>query len=300
MSRIKLNNFSFFIGLITIVFTGFSCKRHKNIQKQETPVVTQLPPDSLNDKCKLDYKNGKALTNLLKTNELDFSYATGKFACELTVDGEEHSFTVSVKCRKDSVIWLSISKLGIEAARVLIKRDTVKIRIDLPDKQYFVGDYTYINQLLHADLDYDMLQGLLFGNSASFYSEDEKLSGGKDRDSCVYFLSTLRKKETMRIVHKQDTLKESTQIMWLHPETFKILHLIFEDVVTKRKFKASYSNFETVGNFKAPFKLDYVITAEKVINASIKYAKININEKTEFPFKIPKGYDPIEIKKKPN
>jgi len=35
-------------------------------------------------------------------------------------------------------------------------------------KQYFKGDFNYINQLLNADLDFDIIQAALVGNSADF------------------------------------------------------------------------------------------------------------------------------------
>src|ERR1700740_1299800 len=100
-----------------------ACKGKKKIQKQETQVVAA--PDSTNsDKCKLDFKSGKVLANHVEENELDFKYVAAKLNCELTLDNEDHSFNVSLRCRKDSVIWMSISKLGIPAARAIITKDS--------------------------------------------------------------------------------------------------------------------------------------------------------------------------------
>jgi hypothetical protein len=42
-------------------------------------------------------------------------------------------------------------------------------------KQYFKGDFNYINQLLNADLDFDLIQAALFGNSADFDDDDSKM-----------------------------------------------------------------------------------------------------------------------------
>ena len=134
----------------------------------------------------MEFKTGKALSKRMYDSELDFVYASAKFSCELTIDGDEKSFNVSVRCRKDSVIWLSISKLGIDAARVLITKDSVKFTMGLTEKKFFTGDFSYINQMLHADLDYDMLQALLFGNSSAFYDDDSKLKHARDKNTCLY------------------------------------------------------------------------------------------------------------------
>lgn len=295
-----MNKLSFnktFILLICISSFVFSCKSKRKAKATETPVVVAVD-STVSDKCKLDFKSGKVLAKHMKEKELDFTYATAKFNCELTLDNEDHSFNVSVRCRKDSVIWMSISKLGIDAARALITKDSVKITLGLTEKKYFVGDFSYINELLQADLDYDMIQALLFGNSAAFYDEDEKLKPGKDKVNCNYFLSTVKKKTARKINDGAIQPDENYQTMWLNPDSYKIVMLEFEDVKTKRKFNACYDEFKPVDSFLAPFKLTYSITAEKIIKAEIRYSKITLNEVQTFPFKIPASYEPIQINKK--
>jgi hypothetical protein len=281
------------LPFLLFALTTTSCKSKKTLAKQTLGTII----DTTNERCRMDFKSGKSLSKRMNDCEFDFSYASAKFSCQLTLDSEEHSFNVSVRCRKDSVIWLSISKLGIDAARVLITKDTVKFTLGLTEKRYFVGDFSYINQMLHADLDYEMLQALLFGNSADFHDEDEKLKPGRDKSTCQYFLSTIRKRRLRRITNGIETPTESYQTMWLDPETFKITTLEFTDVQAKRKFSSSYSDFKAVDKYLAPFKLLYTITAEKNIKANINYGRISINEPQTFPFKIPPSYERIEFKK---
>ena len=285
------------IGIIALTIFFVACKGKKKAQKQDTQVVV-APDSTASDKCKLDFKSGKVLAKHIQENELDFTYATAKFNCDLTLDNEDHSFNVSVRCRKDSVIWMSISKLGIDAARALITKDSVKIMMGLTTKEYFVGDFTYINELLQADLDYDMIQALLFGNSAAFYSDSTRLKPGKDKTNCNYFLSTVKKRTAKRINSGQIQPEENYQTMWLSPLTYKIVMLEFEDIKTNRKFNACYDEFKQVDNYLAPFKLVYSITSEKIIKADIRYNKITLNEVQTFPFKIPASYEPIQINKK--
>ena len=281
------------LSFLLLVLTTASCKSKKTLAKQ-TPSTTI---DTANEKCRMDFKNGKSLSKRMNDSQLDFIYASAKFSCQLTLDSEEHSFNVSVRCRKDSVIWLSISKLGIDAARILITKDTVKFTMGLTEKKYFVGDFSYINQMLHADLDYEMLQALLFGNSADFQDDDDKLKPGRDKSNCQYFLSTIRRRHLRRINNGTETPSESYQTIWLDPETFKITTLEFTDIQTKRKFASTYSDFKVIDKYHAPFKLLYTITAEKNIKAEISYSRININEPQTFPFKIPASYERIEFKK---
>jgi len=286
----------FFVLLLVGTFIT-SCKGKKQITNNVTPLIT-TPDSTSTDKCRLDYKSGKVLSKNLKDNELDFKYASAKINCELTFENEEHSFNISVRCRKDSIIWLSISKMGIDAARALITKDTVKIMLGLTEKKYFVGDFTYINELLQTNLDYDMLQALLFGNSANFYDEDEKLKPGKDKINCSYFLSTVKKRNLKKINNGDKQPEENYQTIWMHPNTFKIIMLEFDDVKTKRKFNACYDEFTVVDKYLAPFKLVYSISAEKNIKAELKFTKLNLNEVLNFPFRIPSSYEPILVNKK--
>lgn len=283
-------------SLLYISFFGMllalaSCKHKKELAKNPVTVV-----DTTSGKCRMDFKNGRSLSRRMNESELVYTYASAKLNCELTLDGEEHSFNVTVRSRKDSVIWMSISKLGIDAARVLITKDSVKFTLGLTERKYFSGDFSYINQMLHADLDFNMLQALLFGNSAEFYDEDEKLKPGRDKNNCQYFLSTVRKQRVKRIVNGEQP-KESFQTMWLDPQTFKIVTMEFDDIEAKRKFTACYNDFKPVDNYLAPFKMLYNITAEKNIKAEIKYSRIGINEPQKFPFNIPPNYERIEFKK---
>ncbi len=299
MINFLINSKRFSVLFLLIGFIFFSCKNKKQISKTESQPTTVITPDSTtNDKCKMDFKSGKVLAKYLKENELDFNYASAKFNCNLNFDNEEHSFNVSVRCRKDSVIWLSISKLGIDAARALITKDTVKIMLGLTEKKYFIGDFSYINELLQTNMDYDMLQALLFGNSANFYDEDEKLKPGKDKVNCNYFLSTVKKRAVKKINNGEKQPDENYQTIWMHPGTFKIVMLEFDDIKTKRKFNACYDEFTVIDRFLAPYKLVYSITAEKNIKADIQYSKITLNEQLTFPFRIPSSYEPIQVNRK--
>ncbi|MEO8760288.1 MAG: DUF4292 domain-containing protein [Bacteroidia bacterium] len=293
ISIFKHTSFKLVFATLLVILTAASCKSKKNLAKQ---VVTNV--DTTVEKCRMEFKTGKALSNRMNDSELTFIYASAKFGCELTIDGDEKSFNVSVRCRKDSIIWLSISKLGIDAARVIITKDSVKFTMGLTEKKFFTGDFSYINQMLHADLDYDMFQALLFGNSAAFYDDDDsKLKPARDKNTCLYSLSTIRKKHLKRITTGQEPAEDSYQTITLDPTTFKITSLNFTDIHTNRKFDASYSDFRKVDKYLAPFKLLYNISAEKNIKADIKYGKIIINEQQTFPFKIPASYERIQFKK---
>jgi len=237
---------------------------------------------------RMDYKSPRTLIEHLKANEFKYDWITAKFGCEAVMDDQSNSFTVNLRGRKDSVLWLSISALGIEAARAIVTRDSVKLRNNLA-KSYFVGDYNYLSKLLNTDLDFEMLQSLLIGNSVEFYEEDEKLKSGKDNNK--YLLSTVRKRRLKKVLEKNEPLKDHVQVIWLEPGIYKIARLLINDFNTNRTFEANYSNYQKVDSLYFPYDLKFNIKAEKVINININYSKVNLNIPQSFPFTIPDNYE---------
>ena len=66
---------------------------------------------------------------------------------------------------KDSAIWLSANAiLGIEAMRVLITRDSVKL-LDKLNKVYTARSVDYLQDLTSLPLDLPTLQDLIIGNA---------------------------------------------------------------------------------------------------------------------------------------
>ena len=280
------------LSMISILFFGLSCKSKKNIQ-QTTTVQTE---DTIG-KCRLTFKTAKSLSKHIKENELRYNWLYAKADVEVNIDGESHNLDIRVRARRDSAIWISIQAVGlIDIAKLLITKDSVKMVVYVK-KQFFKGDFNYINQLLNADLDFDLIQAALIGNSADFDDDDSKMKPVIDRDNCHYLLSTERKRKLRRISSGQDSLKRSLQTMRLNPENFKIINNDFEDVSTNRSFHAKYDKFFASDSVFAPHNVNIEIKAEKKIDLKINYVRIEINQLQKLILNIPKSYEQIPIKK---
>jgi predicted transcriptional regulator len=270
-------------GLLITALLFTSCKHQKVITG---PVA----------KCNLDYKNAKTLTANLKANEFNFNRFNAKLNAEIAIDSSINSFVISLRVKKDSIIWMSISKLGIEGARVLITKDSVSF-INRINNKYFKGDYSYVSKLLNTQLDYEMLQSLLVGNSVAFYDEDEKIKPGIS--NCLYTLGTIRKYKLRRVMEKGKELKEPAQSIYMIPETFKISRILFYEFNPERSFDAGFYDYTKVDSTQLfPLKMHFTVKAQKNVIISIDYTKIQLNEAQSFPFKIPDNYEQIIYKEK--
>ncbi|HEY4798703.1 MAG TPA: DUF4292 domain-containing protein, partial [Bacteroidia bacterium] len=224
-------------------------------------------PRRSSTRCHLDYKSSRTLTSLLKSNQAEFSTFSGKLNVKAVVDDKQTDFTVALRMKKDSIIWASISSFGIEGIRFIATKDTMKF-INRVSNQFFVGDYDTLSKMINTEVDLEVLQALLIGNSVEFYEEDEKLRPGID--SCKYILGTIRKRKLRRMIRKGKELKEPAQNIWLRDSTFKISRILFREFESNREFDARFDNFKFAelpeGQTKKvymPFELTYFIKSDK-------------------------------------
>lgn len=296
----KYKTYSIFFVIILLLGSSLSfqsCKSRKKARKKKEEVVA-TPTDTTTERCRLDFKSSKTLIKYIHENEFNYDWVYAKANVESLIDGKEESFDIRVRARKDSAMLISIQYLlGVEVAKVLITRDSVKMVV-YPKRQYFKGDYNYINELLHANLDFDLLQAVMFGNSAEFYDDDEaKLKPVTDRQNCRYLLSTERKFKLRRIESGQREPKKSLQTMTLDPETFKIFKNEFIDVETNRMFTAVYEKYPaSTDSVYAPRRVNIDIVAEKKVNLKIDYVRIDKNQPQKLNLNIPPKYEPIPIR----
>ena len=286
----------FTAAIIMLALFTFSCKHKKKIQKTQTEVAIS---DTTTGRCKLDFKNSKALSKYVKENEFDFVWVMAKANVETRIDGKEESFDIRVNVRKDSAMLITIQYLlGIQVAKILITKDSVKM-VNYIQKNYFKGDFAYINDMLNADLDFNVLQAVLFGNSAEFYEDDElKLKPVTDRENCHYLLSTERKRRLRRLQSGDNELKKALQILTLNPDNYKIIKNEFSDPATNRSFIANYKNFTKKDSVYAPYHVDIDIVAEKKASVKIDYVRIEKNIPQKLSLNIPSKYEAIFIQKK--
>lgn len=251
-------------------------------------------------RCKLDFKNAKTLTSLLKKNQVDFLTFNGKIKATVIMDEKGTDFTMSVRMKKDSVLWASVSPaLGIEMLRFIATRDSIQF-IDRLHKKYFTGTYDTLTSMLNAEVDLEVLQSLLLGNSVEFYEDDSRLRAGID--SCRYFLGTIRKRKFKRVMIRGKELKEPAQSIWLLDSTFKIVRLLFKEFDTKREFEAHFFDFRNLENAASasgpkvliPFNSTFCIKTDHIITVNFEYAKAFANKPQSFPFTIPDGYERIK------
>jgi hypothetical protein len=255
--------------------------------------ITSCSPARKVMKAPIKEEGADFLFAKLKEKELKFDWFSAKFSAEYSNKGKENSFSGQIRIRKDSLIWISLTPmLGIEAVRLMISQDSVKLMNRLNDT-YFIGDYEYVNRFLNTNIDFDLLQAFLLGNDLQFYE------GGKFRasiDRGEYKLSTGERQKLKKFVrNNQENLKIFIQNIWLDPVNFKITHADVKEIRRDNiKLESTYSSFESLGDQLFPRKMNYIIWADNTIRVNLDFSKMIINIPMQFPFKIPASYQPVK------
>lgn len=276
-------------------FSFASCKKKKPKNDNQTETTEN------HGNCKVLPRLPKALIGDMRGNEFRFEWFSARLDCEAAGDSSSASFEVNVRMRRDSLIWMNVlGPMNIKVARVLISRDSVKL-IQYqdgtlnPQPKCFQGDFALLSQLLQTEVDYEMMQSLLVGNSVSFYEEDEKLKSSVNYTDCNYTLGTVRKRRLRKVLDGQTPPPEPVQTISLDPSTFKILKILFIDS-QNRTFTAQYDTFEKQDSMLFPMHAVFFARGlQKSAKVDIKYKRVTLNQPQDFPFTFPDDCQPILI-----
>jgi len=288
--------FQAFIILYICLFS-WHCRTSKNNLKPQTEIQKLVETQPSKEKATpiIDHKSSTYLSKKMLDNQFNYKWLNSKFSVTTNVDGKTNSFSASVRSRKDSALWISLSMFGLEGARLLATCDSVKF-VDRINSKYFKGDFSYLSQILNTEIDFEMLQAVLIGNSVEFYSEDDKLRTYIENGNQV--LSTIRKRKIKKVINnatsEQNILKELVQRIWLDASTYRVKKNVINDFNTNRTFEGNYGNFQLVDSLLFPFEAEFSIQAQRTMKVSINYSKVEINNVQSLPFSIPSKYESMK------
>jgi hypothetical protein len=262
----------FFILSIVIMA---SCRSTKKIQtaisKKDTSakvVLQGVKTDSL------QYFRKMVLD--INANRIRYNTFTSKVNIDYTgSDGKKYNINANIRMFKDSAIWISANALlGIEAMRVLITKDSVKLLNKL-EKTYTARSVDYLQEITSLPLDLFTLQDLIIGNPVYI-------------DTNVVAFS--KKNNTITLLSIGNWFKN---LATLDASNNSLLHLKLDDVNIARNRTAdlNYSEYENKKGFLFSTKRKISVTEKTRLDIVLDFKQYELNEQVSFPFSIPKNYD---------
>ena len=253
----------------------FSCRSTKSIQTamSKKDSVQIIVPDSTAHADSVRFI--KDVYQTVINNKVDFQTFSAKIKVDFVgADGKKNDLNAFVRLKKDSVLWVSLNALlGIEAFRVLITPDSVKVLNKL-DRVVQLRSVSYLREITRLPFGFQELQDLIIGNP--IYLDTNIVSYKKEQQS-------------ISLLNVGDIFKH---LLTLEPETLRITHSKLDDADPKRARTAdiTYGDYEMRDN-KAFSTYRRITVAEKSkLDIELKYRQFDFNVPLNFPFNIPKNY----------
>lgn len=259
---------------------------------------------------------------LIKKNEksnFNYTYVQMKMSVDVIDSTGSESFKTTLKMKKDSIIWLSITPaLGIEAIRMVITQDSLKFYSKIPNnKFYYEGTFEEMISKTGVPLEFSMIQEVLLGNAIMLDKQDDKLLSNIDGQE-YYIISKLhrRLKKILEKDEKQIEMNEKVEIkidpfkydkikeradpqdlilkrFWMDPFDYKITSAQFNDFYNLRDLYIDYEEFEVVKDQIYPTigRLRIVQLDENWQQFDYKITKLKSGKTLEFNYNVPEDYE---------
>jgi hypothetical protein len=176
--------------------------------------------------------------------------------------------------KKDSLIWISVNAaLGIEAMRVLIDKDSVRILNKL-DKEYQVRSLEYLTEVAALPLDLHTLQELIIGNPVFL---DTNIVSYSTAENNISLLSEGKWFRHLITMNNNDHL---------------VLHSKLDDVdiLRNRTCFLTYTDYETAKGVKFSTNRTVSVTEKTKLDVKLNFKQYAFNETLSYPFSVPKNY----------
>ncbi|MDA3890173.1 MAG: DUF4292 domain-containing protein [Salinivirgaceae bacterium] len=179
---------------------------------------------------------------------------------------------------KNEKIWISISPMGVEAARILFTPKEIKF-MTRQSNTFFISDYAYFNSKYNIDIDYKTIEQILTNRFIIDNSSENQVVNRTE--SGLYNVEYTHENKNMTTYQ-------------IHPALRKLTSMIFTDFSKKAKLKVHFSDYIDVENQKLPEQINIELEKEgKFHIVELNYKKIIVNSTIKLPFRIPNKFERV-------
>lgn len=270
---------SLVLGLLSLVIFAQSCSSTKKIATTDSLQVVSNPSDSLQKASPQTVSptpKEEVIDSKSYSDELSFNYLKAKSKVVWKTDKNQDNYTLDIRAKKDSVIWINISVSMISGATALFTKEKAQFYDKINDK-YFVWKYDSLSTLLGIKVDYSIIQSVIVGNQP-FKKNNSKV---------------IRENENFVIQQQEGQVKIDN---FVGPNR-KLKKLLLKEDLTDNQLRMDFEDFATINQSLFPFSSQITLGVKnkdnKVQNTviSIKYSKVELlEEPLTFPFKVPEKH----------
>jgi len=214
---------------------------------------------------------------VLEVNEIDFEYFSAKSKLYFKDNKYDVKAKATIRIKKDSLIWMNFTAVGISGGRCLITRDSVTL-MNILQKEYYVFSYKDLSDKFNYEMNFDVIQAVILGNMPKKITTNDQVSKTQD------FYEVLLPNDPYLLECRVNT------------ETMKLESVDISQQNSSNNAHINYSNFQLVNEhafaFNALVNLIYKVNDDNITTTiKVDYIKAQIEEKElKFPFNVPKKY----------
>jgi hypothetical protein len=262
---------------ITLVSAFSSCRSTKKLQtviaKRDS---LQVPVVSASIDRKADsIRFIREVAAAIDSNRIVFRTFSAKVKVNFEgKDGKKSDFNATIRLYKDSVMWISINALlGIEAFRVLITPDSVKV-MNKVDKIIQLRSVSYLKEVAKIPFTFHDLQELLIGNPIYL---DSNIVSYRRESSGITLVSVGKIFKHFLVVNENSYLPVQSKLDDINPIMTRTCYIGYGDYQTKNNKRFS------------AFRKITVVESSK-LDIELQFKQIDFNVDLNIPFTIPRNY----------
>ena len=249
------------LGIVMLFFLFFvsSCDTLKKVglgKKEDMTNSSQAIISAMEQKAvKADWFNAKARISFKNS--------------DMSVSG-----SATIRMKTDSILWVSVKKLGFEVARAMITTDSVYI-IDRFNREYAIYDLDYLKESYQLPGDFKLLQSVLFGQA--YFFEPRK--------------ATLEENDDLFIV--KDGSMQHQLAYQVDPKDYRVLQLDYQAAFSQQKLKVELEEYDEIKDkqlFSYFRRMSMTDPEDGPTDVSIKFSQIELDTPRDTDFRIPSRY----------
>jgi hypothetical protein len=206
-----------------------------------------------------------------------FRTLSGRLGIDYSDGEDSQSVTVSLRMKRNEVIWMS-APLGVIKVYITPQRVSYYNKLN---NEFFDGDFSYLSRLLGAEIDFEKLQNLLLGQSiVALQGRNYELQYTADS----YELKPKPSLDLYKLFLK------------IEPRYFRLASQQLAQPEARRIMEVRYSSYQEVQGEVLPDQVRIAaIEGDGQVTIGISYKQVELNRDLRFPYKIPKGFNPVAL-----
>lgn len=212
-----------------------------------------------------------SLVNEVNGKGIQSKWIEARAQVALDGGGFMSSGTASIRSCKDSILWISITKLGFEVLRGIVLQDSA-FWVNELENTYWKGSIEDIKIKYKVPANLGDLQDLIFPviNPAMEYALEKK-------DQVILLTQP-------GLLNKRYHIADNTRLI----QTLQLSHLDTD-------LKLAYSDYKLTEGFWFPFLQNlYIRQPAEVHETKLKFIQVQPSDHLSTPFRIPIDYTPAE------